>query len=474
MLLLVALAVADPVPGLPSLVDPLTGATQEVFDGPAGLVDEPHRLNAEADPGALVGGSAAGAHLVGTIWREKWTLTAALTAEASGSREGSTTDSEGLEGEALYSRSSRDVGVGLAGSYAPSSTAYGASLFLRARRETATLGGDLLDPGLGSNTTARTDDFFLGNGGGVVDGLTTAEARFGVTGTLGGLRPSGGIGARFEQDAARIDYAQRAETTGAGGVVTESSTSLVGPDPFGLLDANPNLRRFELELRGALDHGGTLRDPSWRGAAGVRVGLVRPAEGELVWTEEVDGGLSEATLELADPGGAGLTAWLGGFRQLGDPPAGRVRLGAWALIRHDATRYELRQTDGFALEGSADQPFDVTGTGGDRGWSSLDARVLLPAASEVRPGPAWTLRAAVVPWFELRSTRAENEDGSASARTLDLGASTSLGLAWRSPGGVGASLVWSGGVSTAQADAVEAVAGLGLDSATLWVSWEPG
>lgn len=468
MLLWIASALADPTPGPARLHDPLTTATGEVFDGPAGLIDEPQRLNAEVDPGLLVGAGSPGVHAVGALWSESWTLVAAASADVEGNRNGSTANNAD-DTQTLESASERDLALGVAGSWATAATALGASVYLRSRHQFATLAGDPLAPELGANATVEDTDqgltTFTGNGGGVAANLTTVEARLAATRASGSLRPSGGLGVRVETDAAHLDYTRLDRVTANGTEQASTSTSLVGPDPFGLLGANPNTRRLEGELRCAVDQGGTLRDPTWRGALGARVGLLRPAEKELVWTETVDGEISEATHEVRDAGGYGVTAWMGGFRQLGDPPVGRVRVGAWLTMSQDTATWNLRRTDGLEFEETdLGATFGTAGPQGDRAWSSWEGRLIVPVASEVQPGSAWTLRAGVVPFLDVGGTTRTDEDWVDTTGNVDVGASTHLGLAWRSPGGVGASLVWSGYAS---------LGGIDLDNATLWVSWAP-
>lgn len=468
MLLWIAIALADPTPGPARLDDPLTAATGEVFDGPAGLIDEPQRLNAEVDPGLLVGAGDPGAHAVGALWSDSWTLVAAASADAEGSRDGSTAYT-GADTQTLESTSERDLALGVAGSWATASTALGASLYLRSRHQAATLAGDPLAPALGANTTVEDTDqgltTFTGNGGAVAANLTTVEVRVAATRASGALRPSGGLGVRLETDAAHLDYTRLDQVTADGAEQASTSSALVGPDPFGLLGTNPNTRRLEGELRFSVDQGGTLRDPTWRGALGARVGLLRPAETELVWTVTEDGEVSEATQEVEDPGGYGVTTWMGGFRQLGDPPAGRVRVGAWLTLSQDNATWTLRRTEGLEFaDTDIGATFGTAGPQGDRAWSAWEGRFLVPVAGEVLAGPAWTLRAAVVPFLQVDGTTRTDEDWVDTTGNVDVGASAHLGLAWHSPRGVGAALVWSGDTS---------LGGIDLDHATLWVSWAP-
>lgn len=464
MILLVATALAEPLPGAVFEHDPTTLASQGVFDGPLGLLDDPARLNAEVDQGFAVGAPEATAPsptAVGALWREDWTLV--LGAQARGER--SQVETEGPRER--FDATDHALRLGLGGSYALSGATFGGSLIAATDRRASTLTGDPLGPEPGANR----DDGDVEEDGGAAARTLDLQLRFAAARAQGDVRPYGGLGLLYHRDAARLSYART--TPGAGG--DPEAAEIEGVDVYGVYDS-ANVQAFGLEARGAVDQGGTLRDPRWRGYLGVRASLLAPALKEVRWSEgEDDGGYS-----LAGASGSELLGWVGMFRQLGDPPAGRLRVGALALVGRTATTFR-NDRDGAGIaegEDGVDPPdFVPDANEGRHEASETGLAVLVPVAGELRPSPAWTLRASVAPRLDLVQSTDDDEDGEGRAQSVGVSAAAALGMAWRSPGGVGAALTWTPTVGRSVAaawDDPDRSAAISLGSAGLWLTWEPG
>lgn len=452
------------------LADPLTTATQGVFEGPTGRLADPTRVAREAereltvglplnaftfvpelgDSSYLVGRSIDGVTGMGS-WAGPRPGLVAFGLSAWSAHTGQTAETNDSTSTVTYGSTLVRPSLAAAIGAIDEERSVGLSFRLTGFHFTAPVSGDPFAPAMGVQYTEEEGERGTTETGTVRADDWAWDLRLGAgQPTPSGYRSSA-VEVQGRSDATEVDYQKETLGSGEPSIVSASGFAAYGP-MYG------NQRRLRLGLRHGRDVGEIPRDPRFRLVVGGGVEHQGVADGEWRTTSDGDAA-SSSTRE-----GSTVIQVHESTTRFDQQVTALWRVGRVSRLRA-GTALQLTESRGASAE---------TVTEGDdalradtSAWEGT-ATLLLPVAADLPVGRRLSIQASVVAEVSgslgvAKTVFVEDREPAATEDYRQLGTDlrSGLGLRWNPVGGLGLSLVLG---TSSNPTPIEAA---------LWLHWRP-
>lgn len=468
--------VAPGVARADALDDPATSATQNIFPGPVGALQDPVYMRATAERWLGVGSSFddAAPGLTGFgAWKTKpWTLVTALHVDGTTGSSSSRTEDPYQNAITQTAGASHDLttklGVGFA--MPMGGLTLGGSLRMDYRHAGSTLSGSGLSPAPGANSTYvaapedsdgdKIADITSADTGKVVATERYAEVLLGGGPTKGEVRPAGYLWITNYASGEQLAYQHTEETNPTGDGDTTSLTETAQGLSRGNFFGTTNTKATLIGVKGAVELGGAKAgDYDYRIDGGVRYGGLKPTFTTFTASSEDQDGNGTTISYTVGPNkekkyGNVLDASLRGLKQIGSKNGGKLRAGVqvgFSKYRQFQTGKEDISTESGSGDSVSAKTAGLMVGGFDASYTDEKEPIQtaasvfsfgVPVAVDIPVGDFVQLRGAVVAGYANAGAATAVDAARSESHTGGFGITGQAGASWTGRKGVGAHLVW--------------------------------